>query len=589
MTTTVREQAYSVWRLAAPYFRSHEKTIVRLGPLGTYRVREGWVGCGLLAAVIAAQCGQICLTVYFNQWNAAFFNALQNKDLPEFWKQLLIFSVIAFAFIVVAVYQLYLNQWLQIRWRRWMTHRYVDRWLEGGLHYRMRLGGDSADNPDQRISEDIASFVDQTLSLGIGLFSAVATLASFCVILWGLSNEIPLSISGYQFAVPGYLVWAAAAFALAATLGTHLIGRQLIRLNFNQQRFGADFRYGLMLVRAHSEQIALMRGEDVERALLSNRFANIVDNYYAIMRRQKVLTFFTTSYNQIVVILPYILLAGPFFAGRIQLGTLMQTAGAFGQVQSSFSFFVNAYSSLAAWSAVVDRLAGFESQISLTREKAAKSGVKVGEAEAEVALSVTDVHVETPDGTQLLSRTNFVIEPGKALLLKGPSGCGKTTLFRTISGFWPHSQGHVALASNARMLVLPQKPYLPHGPLRAAVAYPATANDIPKERICRALADVGLGHLIQSLDQIEPWGDVLSLGEQQRVAFARAVLTKPDVLLLDEATSGLDELSEASLFRVLRAELPNVAIVSSGHRSSLSILHHRSLNLITPIALAQTA
>ncbi len=585
----VREQVSKVWQLAVPYFRSREKTVVRLGPFGTYLVKEGWFGCGLLLAIIGAQCGQSCLTVYFNQWNAVFFDALQNKDLPTFWQQLIIFSVIAAAFIVIAVYQLYLNQWLQIRWRRWMTHCYLDRWLKDGLHYRMRLSGDAVDNPDQRIADDITQFIDQTLTLGIGLLSAVMTLASFCVILWGLSNEIPLSISGYDLAIPGYLVWIAGAFALVATVGSHLVGRRLIGLNFNQQRLGADFRFGLARVRMHSEQIALMRGEHVERGLLSDRFVDIVANWHDIMGRQKILTFFTTGYTQIAVILPYIILAGPFFAGRVQLGALMQTVGAFGQVQTSFSYFVNAYSSLATWKAVVDRLAGFESQIALTHDRVSGRGVEVGHTQSEVALSVADVHVETPDGTRLLARTNFVVEAGKALLLKGPSGCGKTILFRTISGFWPHSQGRVALAPNARVLVVPQKPYLPLGSLRTAVAYPATAFDVPDERIGDALDKVGLGHLLQSLDRVDQWSDAFSLGEQQRIAFARALLARPDVLLLDEATSALDELSEAALFRTLRAELPEAAIVSTGHRASLSDLHQHSINLDRSFAMAEPA
>jgi len=584
---TVREQAYTVWRLAVPYFRSVEKSIVHLGPFGTYRVKEGWIGCGLVLAVICAQCGQICLTVYFNQWNAVFFDALQNKDLPTFWRQLLVFSVIAAAFMVISVYQLYLSQWLQIRWRRWMTHYYLDHWLDDGLHYRMRLSGDATDNPDQRIADDIAQFIDQTLTLGIGLLSAIGTLASFCVVLWGISNEVPLSLAGYDLAVPGHLVWIAGAFAVVATVGSHLIGRRLIGLNFNQQRLGADFRFGLARVRMHSEQVALMRGEPVERGLLTDHFVSIVANWHAIMGRQKILTFFTTGYNQIAVILPYIILAGPFFGGRIQLGTLMQTVGAFGQVQSSFSYFVNVYPSLATWKAVVDRLVGFESQIMLARDQTSRRGVKVGQAQSEVALSVADVHVETPDGVQLLSGTNFVVEAGKALLLKGPSGCGKTTLFRTISGFWPHSQGVVALAPNACVLVVPQKPYLPLGPLRMAVAYPATAFDVPDERISDALGKVGLGYLLESLDRVEQWSDVLSLGEQQRIAFARALLTRPDVLLLDEATSALDEFSEAALFRRLRAELPEAAIVSIGHRASLSTLHHHSINLVSPLAMVQ--
>lgn len=420
MLDIARTQLSAIWQLAAPYFRSREESTIHIGPLGAWTVKEGWVGRALLAAVITAECAQVCLTVWFNYWNAHFFDALQNKDLPVFWQQLIIFAVIGASFMLVSVYQLYLNQWLQIRWRRWMTHTYLDRWLTDGVHYRMRLKGDQADNPDQRIADDIAMFIDQTLSLGVGLLSAVTMLASFGVILWGISSQVPLVIGEHEFAVPGYLVWLAAAFALTATVGAHLIGRRLIGLKFDQQRLGADFRFGLVRLRENSEQVALMGGEAAERGLLSSRFTSIVGNWHAIMRRQKTLTFFTAGYNQIAVILPYAILARPFFTGQIQLGSLMQTAGAFGQVQTSFSFFVNAYARIAEWKAVVDRLSGFETQATLAGLGPQGGGVVMGRGRPEVPLSVADIDVTTPDGTLLLEGTNFSVEAGQTLLLKGP-------------------------------------------------------------------------------------------------------------------------------------------------------------------------
>ena len=538
--------------------------------------------------MLAAQGAQVALTVWFNYWNALFFDALQNKDLPAFWQQLITFSVIAAAFIVVAVYQLYLNQWLQIRWRRWMTHRYLDDWLDDGVHYRMRLSGDAADNPDQRIADDVTMFVDQTLTLGVGLLSAVTTLASFSVILWGISSEIQLSILGYILPVPGSLVWIALAFSVAATVGTHLIGRTLIGLNFNKQRFGAEFRFALVRLRENSEQVAMLRGETAERALLSGRFASIVQNWHAIMHRQKMLTFFTSGYNQFAVILPYALLARPFFSGQVALGTVMQTAGAFGQVQTSFSFFVNSYASLAEWKAVVDRLSQFETQMTVARSSAA-SGVEFDRGRPDAALSVADVHVATPGGTLLLEDANFTVQAGKTLLLTGPSGCGKTTLLRAICGLWPHSRGRIAVAPGARVLVLPQRPYLPLGSLRAALSYPEREQAHSDKEIRIALAKVGLAELVHSVDQIGQWSDILSLGEQQRIGFARALLMRPDILLLDEATSALDEPSEAVLFRALKAELPNAAIVSIGHRSTLAALHHRVIDVSDCYTLARTA
>lgn len=582
-------QLAAVWRLITPYFRSDEKTVVCLGPLGSWAVKEAWVGRALLATVIGAELAQVGLTVWFNYWNADFYDALQNKDLPVFWRQLVIFAVIGAAFVLVSVYQLYLNQWLQIRWRRWMTHMFLDRWLENGAHYRMRLNGDPADNPDQRISDDVAMFVDQTLSLGIGLLSSVTMLGSFAIILWGISSQVPLSIGGYDFVVPGYLVWIAAAFALMATGGAHWIGRRLIGLKFDQQRLGADFRFGLVRLRENSEQVALMGGETAERGLLSGRFANIVANWHAIMRRQKMLTFFTTGYNQAAVIVPYAILARPFFTGQVQLGTLMQTAGAFGQVQSSFSFFVNAYARIAEWKAVVDRLSGFETQLNFAGMDPSGGSLAVEKATPQVPFSIAQMSVATPDGMPLLEEANFAVEAGQTLLLRGASGCGKSTLLRAICGHWPHASGRVALAEGARLLVLPQKPYLPLGSLRAALAYPAEEH-VPSDFALRhALAAVGLAELDPSLDRVAQWSSTLSVGEQQRLGFARALIARPHILFLDEATSALDEPSEAHLMRTLRAELPNAAIISIGHRTSLGPLHHREIDLEQRLILVQSA
>lgn len=457
--------------------------------------------------------------------------------------------------MVIAAYQLYLNQWLQIRWRRWLTDRYVNTWLAEGTHYRMRLSGDPADNPDQRIADDITMFVEQSLSLGIGLLSATMTLASFAVVLWGISSQVPLSLSGYAFTIPGYLLWVALAFSLVATVGAHLIGRKLIGLNRDQQRFAADFRFALVRLRENSEQIAMLRGEAAEQRQLT----------------------------------AYAILARPFFTGQIPLGTLMQTAGAFGQVQTSLSFFVTSYARLAEWKAVVDRLSGFEAQTLLAKEAASNRGAKLGIGRPESPMCLADVHVATPDGAPLLNATYLAVEPGKTLLLKGSSGCGKSTLLRTICGFWPHSRGRVLMAPGTRVLALPQRPYIPLGSLRAVLAYPAEEHPVAETRLHGALAKVGLSDLVDSLDECAAWGDILSLGEQQRIGFARALLTGADLLLLDEATSALDESSEAAIFRMLRAELPTAAIVSIGHRSTLTALHHRTIDLDRRLSLAHSA
>lgn len=565
----------AIWQLTTPYFFTKDLGVVRIGRRLKFTVAERWIGGSLLLIVLAMEFGQVGLSVLLNNWNAEFYNALQMKKVDAFWHQLAVFSVIAAAFIVSSVYQLYLNQWLQIRWRRWMTERYVHRWLDNSTHYRMRLRGKGADNPDQRIAEDISLFIGNTLTLGIGLLSSITSLVSFSIILWGISAEVPLQIAGYHVGAHGYLVWLAAIFALLASVGTHFIGRTLARLNFNRQRREADFRFGLMHLRENSEQIALLRGEDAERDILRNRFSDIVTNWHEIMRRQKFLTFFTAGYNQIAVVLPFLIMAPHYFAGAIMLGVMTQTAGAFGQVQSSMSFVVNSYTDLAEWIAVVDRLSGFSDQMQLTSSASEASSVSVGTTDNNGVLSLACISLATPDGKKLLNSVNLNIERGESLLLMAPSGAGKTTLLRTILGYWPHATGEILIRSGARLLALPQKPYFPLGSLRSVLIYPAKVEQSADEEISEVLRLTGLEHLEPSLDVVDRWNNILSVGEQQRVALARAMLLRPDILFLDEATSALDEAAEARVLTAIQNRLPDTAIVSIGHRSSLLPLHDR--------------
>ena len=343
----IRSTLATVWRIAAPYFRSEDK----------------WAGRGLLAAVISIELALVAIDVLLNQWNNRFYNALQEKNWDVFVREIGVFSLLAAFFIALAVYQLYLNQWLQIRWRRWMTSHYLGEWLHDANHYRMQLQGDAADNPDQRITDDVKLFVERTLDIGLNLLNSVVTLSSFVIILWGLSAAAPLHFFGKEFAIPGYLVWGALIYAIFGTALTQWIGSPLVRLDFQQQRFEADFRFNLVRVRENSEQIALLQGETAERQRLSERFSHVVENWYGIMSRTKRLTAFTASYSQAAVIFPYILVAPAYFADKIQLGGLMQTASAFGSVQKALSFFVTIYRTLAEWRAVVARLDGFEMSI----------------------------------------------------------------------------------------------------------------------------------------------------------------------------------------------------------------------------------
>jgi vitamin B12/bleomycin/antimicrobial peptide transport system ATP-binding/permease protein len=550
----------TVWRLAAPYFRSEDR----------------WAGRGLLAAVIACELSIVAITVLLNHWNNRFYNALQERNWDAFVSELTYFCVLAAAFILLAVYQLYLNQWLQIRWRRWMTRSYLGQWLEDANHYRMQLQGDAADNPDQRIAEDIQMFVEKTLSIGIGLLGAVVTLGSFVAILWALSAAAPLRLFGSDWNIPGYLVWAALAYAVVGTLLTHLIGRPLIGLNFNQQRYEADFRFNLVRVRENAEQIALLDGEKAERERLLDRFGRVVDNFMRIMTRTKKLTFFTAGYQQISTVFPFVVVSPAYFAGAMQLGGLMQTASAFGSVQTSLSFFVTAYRQLAEWRAVVQRLDGFDLAVAAGRATAVTPPVvNVAFADANTAVTVDDLAVQLPGGAPLVAADRLAIAAGDRVLVNGPSGSGKSTLFRAIAGIWPFGSGRVSVPRDARMMMLPQRPYFPTGTLAAAIAYPGGSEAFPPERIAEALSAVGLAHMTARLDEEGHWNRTLSLGEQQRLGIARALLQQPDWLFLDEATASLDEGSEAALYRLMRERLPGVTIVSIGHRSTLDAFHDR--------------
>ncbi len=561
MDTSIGATLAIVWRLAAPYFRSEDK----------------WAARGLLAAVITIELAIVAITVLINQWNSRFYNALQDRNWDNFVSELIYFSVLAALFIVLAVYQLYLNQWLQIRWRKWLTQRYLGEWLHSANHYRMQLLGDAADNPDQRLTEDVELFVDRTLSIGIGLLSSIVTLGSFIVILWGLSTAAPLVIAGTDYAFPGYLVWAALVYAILGTLLTHWIGKPLVALNFTKQRFEADFRFNLVRVRENSEQIALLRGEEAERQRLSVRFGRVVENWLQIMTRTKRLTAFTASYSQASVVFPFILVAPAYFAEKVQLGGMMQTASAFGSVQGALSFFISTYRTLAEWRSVVARLDGFETTIATATALAARNDVVRLTPSPSAAIDIKELALQLPDGTPLATAAGFTVQGGERVLVTGPSGSGKSTLFRAIAGIWPFGKGQIAVPASATLMMLPQRPYFPVGSLKGAIAYPGAEDKFSDATLQEALRAVGLPALADRLEEHGHWNRVLSLGEQQRLGLARALLHKPQYLFLDEATASLDEPSEAALYQLLHKQLPATTFVSIGHRSTLHAFHNRNV------------
>jgi putative ATP-binding cassette transporter len=509
-----------------------------------------------------------------NAWRNRFYNALQEKDWDGFVREMIVFSVLAAFSVLLAVYQTYLTQWLQIRWRKWMTARYVGAWMHEANYYRMQLQGDAADNPDQRLSDDVKAFVNQTLNLSVQLLGSIVSLASFVVILWGLSAAAPVIVRGHELSFPGYLVWAALIYAIFGTALTQWIGSPLVNLNFQQERYEANFRFDLVRVRENTEQIALLKGESAERGRLLDRFGSVIANWYGIMSRTKRLGAFTQSYAQASVVIPFILCAPAFFAGKILLGALMQTAEAFNKVQDALSFFVQAYNTLADWRAVVARLDGFETSIKKAEELAvAKSSIQVASSATTDTISIEQLLVELPNGEPLVTANGFSISAGEHVLFTGPSGAGKSTLFRAIAGIWPYGSGSVTIPAHASLMMLPQRPYFPIGTLKAAIVYPAEADAFSDEQVRDALGAAGLSKLAPRLDEDEHWNRMLSLGEQQRLGIVRALLHMPQYLFLDEATASLDEPSEAKLYRLLQDRLPETTIVSIGHRSTLTAFH----------------
>lgn len=554
----------TIWRLATPYFRSEDRVAGRV----------------LLGGLIAIELSLVAINVLLNQWQNRFYNALQELNWNAFVTELMMFSALAAAYIGFAVYRLYLTQWLQIRWRQWMNQAYLGDWLDHANHYRMQLLGDAADNPDQRITEDIQLFIDRTLSIGTGLLSAIVTFASFVVILWTLSAAAPLHLFGAQWNIPGYLVWAALIYAVIGTVLTHLIGWPLVGLNFLQQRYEADFRFNLVRVRENAEQIALLKGDHAEKQRLLERFGRVVANWLLIMSRTKKLTFFTAGYAQLSVVFPYVVVSPAYFAGKMQLGGLMQTASAFNSVQTALSFFIDVYRSMAEWRSVIQRLDGFGQAVVSARAAANTPPVFEVRTDGEAAgIELDHVAVNLPAGTPLLASENIKLSRGEPVLFNGPSGSGKSTLFRAIAGIWPFGSGRIVLPRDAKLMMLPQRPYFPVGSLLAAVTYPAEIGSYDRESVAEAIGAVGLPALGQRLDEEAHWNRMLSLGEQQRLGLARALLQKPDFLFLDEATASLDEPSEAALYRLIQERLPETTVISIGHRSTLAAFHRRPLVL----------
>ena len=541
------------WAMITPYWRSEEKG-------------RAWL---LLAAVIGLSLFSVAISVWINHWYKDFYNALEKKDTAAFWQLIGYFGGIAAVAILGAVYRLYLTQMLTIRWRAWLTEKHFSRWLAHKNYYQLEQGG-YTDNPDQRISEDLNNFTSGTLSLGLGLLRNVVSLVSFSIILWGVSGSIEV----FGITIPGYMFWCALLYAAVGSWLTHLIGRRLIGLSNQQQRFEADLRFSMVRVRENAESIALYNGEPNERQRLSTRFGKVWQNFWDIMKVSKRLTFFTAGYSQIAIIFPFIVAAPRYFTGKIELGELMQINSAFGNVQENFSWFINAYSELATWRATSDRLLSFQQAMSDNEQRTPAIDVR---PEGE-RLVIKDLGMDLADGRHLLTDADMTVEPGQRVMLSGRSGSGKSTLLRAMGHLWPAGHGSIRLPAT-RYLFLPQKPYLPIGTLKAVLSYPQDDSVYAPERYAQVLETCRLPHLVNRLDEANHWQRMLSPGEQQRLAFARALLFAPQWLYMDEATSAMDEEDEATLYQALIDELPGLSIVSVGHRSSLKRFHGRHVRI----------
>lgn len=549
-----------VWYLTKSYWQSEEK-------------KKAFF---LLGCIIALTLGVVYMLVLLNQWNNSFYSALQNYDAKKIFDELIHFSWLAAIYILLAVYSYYLQQTLILNWRRWLTTRFIDIWLQNKTYYNLQMFGKDTDNPDQRISEDVRQFVEMTLSFGIGILKAFCTFASFVVILYNLSGSLSFTFMGKTWTINGYMLWASLLYSVIGTYITHLVGRKLVKINFIQQKYEADFRFSMIRLRESAESVAFYRGEAQEGSVFKQRFKMLLDNFWKLVNKQKQLVFLNSGYSQIAIIFPFVVAMNRYLTKEVTLGGLMQVASAFGRVQDSLSYFVDMYSSIAQWQAVVMRLTYFGRHMHEVSQQAERFHVE--RFAAADAVKVSNMQINLPDGQPLLQNICFTLQPGHNVLIKGVSGSGKSTLLRAISGIWPFVDGKIFLPERDKLMFIPQKPYLPLGTLRAALNYPGN-KPVDDAELVYLMDLCQIGYLKDKLDLEADWSHVLSVGEQQRLAFVRAHIQQPQWLFLDEATSALDEDTEATMYSLLQERLQQTTVVSVGHRSTLNKYHELVLRL----------
>jgi vitamin B12/bleomycin/antimicrobial peptide transport system ATP-binding/permease protein len=576
-----------IMRIADRYFNAPEAASARIWPFPPYAALERRIAAAMVVFLVVINQAEVGILVRLNFFNRTWFDAIQTRNEVVFWEQLLlVFTPYAFIYVGMTVIEFFVQSMLVMRWRTWLTDHFVSRWLASHNHYRVSLVAGQTDNPDQRISEDIFRFINGgndgsivaygLYEFSILLISTVTTLVSFSIVLWDLSASFTLP--GTNIAFPGFLFWVALIYAAAGTFITHLIGRPLVHLYFQRQHMEADFRFSLARLREYTEQVALLSGEEAEKTILGGRFSALIANWLSVIFCRLRVTAFTQMFGQLSPIIPFIFTAPFYFAKKIELGTMTQTAGAFGRVADSLTFFVNYYTYLAGFKSVVDRLNSFDAAIEVAQALRAAGPTRATSPGAgEIDLENVDLFL--PEGKRVVEAKHLALPHGASVVLTGPSGSGKSTLFRAIAGIWPYGKGRIASPPGVRVMVLPAKPYIPISTLRAAITYPAVPGTYSDDDIRRALVDAHLGGLVGELDREDVWSQRLSSGEQQRLALARALLMRPDWLFLDESTSAVEEELEKELYTMLARRLPQTTIMSIGHRSSLLPLHRRHLEM----------
>ncbi|WP_378954680.1 ABC transporter ATP-binding protein/permease [Pelosinus sp. sgz500959] len=554
----------SSWKIARAYWFSEEK----------------WSAWGLLLTVIALNLGIVYILVLLNLWQVSFYEVIQNYNYSGFIQAIKEYSLLAACLVIVRGYQIYARMILHIRWRRWMTQRYLSDWLWNKTYYLLNISvGHDMDNPDQRISEDVELFVWLTLRLSLDLLQDVVTILSFISILWNLSGVLYISVMGYHLPIYGYLVWAAIIYAGFGTYWTVRMGQPLVKMDFDQQRYEADFRFSLMRLRENAESIALYDGEKQEKWNCSKDFKQIVGNYLKIILVRKRLMWLTTGYTQVSAVFASLVAAPRYFSSHIHLGQMFQIVDAYHHVQTGFSFVIDSFTRIAHWRAVVNRLTHFLVSMEMVRTQSAVAYQLVICKKKCKEYSVENLNVFLPDDTPLLSNFSLSLHGAERLLIMGPSGCGKSTLLRTFAGIWPYASGKMIVPEGEKIMFVPQKSYMPLASLRDIFQYPGLEKMVSDEELQFILIKCKLEHLFDKLDIVIDWGQVLSLGEQQRVAFVRVLLQKPYWLFLDEATSALDEQIEEQIYKMLIEKLSKTSIVSVGHRRTLMAYHQTRLQL----------